>query len=270
MRTVIQLRSRTGATLLELTISVAIAVVILGILTYAAIGLTRSVSGTNQYMIGVANTNRVLDAVSQDLRRAVRVELLNGSTSTPLKTNTVSNFTVSDTNILQITVPDYYASNTPNNAAGSSYKTTRYSRAALNTDSTYNSYGNSLLNGTIPWEDAQFTVGSTRVTRFAPSSAGSGELRIRYYRGPRSASDSTVCFLRSEYPYGATTPSSTREIAERITDSTSTTTCAITVLTGNQSFQLSSSFTPRFRLSGSSPSYSNAVVEVKTRNLRRD
>jgi type II secretory pathway component PulJ len=259
-----------GATLAELMVSITIAITVLGVLTYASIGLTRSISGTDQYMTGVANTNRILDAISQDLRRAVRVGLRNGSTTTPLKANTTSNFTVSDTNILSISVPDYYANNTPDNSAGSTYKTTRYPRATLNTSSTYNSYGNALLNGTIPWTDAQTMVGNTRVARFAPSGAGNGEIEVRYYRGARSVSDPTVCILRSEYASGSTTPSSTREIAARITDSTSTTTCAITVLPNNQSFRLSSSFTPRFRLKGSSPSSSNAVVEVKTRNIRRD
>lgn len=263
-------RLRKGATLVEVMVATSIAVVLLGVLTYASMGITRSLSGTNQFMTGVANTNRIIDAISADLRKAVRVGLISGGTIIPIKDTGTTTYTVSSSSILAISIPDYYGSNTPNNAAGSTYKTSRYPRATLDTNSTYNSNSNTLLNGTVPWTEAQTTVNGKAVTRFAPASAGAGEIEIRYYTGPRSSSDSTLCFLRSEYPPGATTPSSTREIAERITDSTSTTTLTISGRNAGQTFRLQSSFTPRFRLKGASPSTNTAMVEVTARNPRRD
>lgn len=263
-------RPRAGATLVEVLVSSSIAVVVLGVLTYAALGINRSMSGTDGYLVGVANTNRILDAVAADLRRAVRVGLISGATTTPIKDTGATTYVVSGTNILSIHVPDYYGSNTPDNQAGSTFKKTRYPRATLNTAGTYNGNGNVLLNGIVPWAEAQTTVGGKAVTRFAPSSAGTGEIQIRYYTGPRSATDATVCFLRSEYPSGATTPSSTREIAARITDSFSTTTVTVSGRSAGSIIRLQSSFTPRFRPAGGSPASANAVVEVSLRNPRRD
>jgi hypothetical protein len=221
-------------------------------------------------MVGVANTNRIVDAIGLDVRRAVRVGVLTGSTVTPIKDTGTTTYTVGSATILVIHVPDYYGSNTRDNTAGSTYKTTRYPRATLDTSGTYNGDSNTLLNGIVPWTDAQTTVSGKAVTRFAPSTAGSGELQVRYYTGQRSTTDATQCFLRSEYPPGATSPSSTREIAERITDSTSTTTVVISGSNGGQTIRLQSSFTPRFRFTGASPTASTAVVEVNLRNPRRD
>jgi type II secretory pathway pseudopilin PulG len=263
-------RRTNGTTLIEVLVASGIAVVILGVLTYTSMGITRSISGTDQYMVGVANTNRILDAISADLRRAVRVGLISGGTTTPIKDTGGTQYTVSSYNILAINIPDYYSSNTPDNAAGSAYKTTRYPRVTLNSDSAFNGDGNNLLNGIVPWADAHMTVAGKTITRFAPHSAGSDEIQIRYFTGPRSATDSTPCFFRSEYPEGATAPSSIREIAARINNSSSTTTATILGKNSGQTFRLQSSFTPRFRLQGTSPSASTAVVEVSLRNPRRD
>ena len=259
-----------GATLVELMVSLPIALVVLGVVTYGSLGIGRSITATDQYMVGVANTNRIADAVGADLRRAVRVSLISGATTTAIKDTGSTTYTVNSSSILAISIPDYYGTNTPNNSAGSTYKTSRYPRATLNTGGTYNGNSNALLNGIVPWAEAQTTVNTKAVTRFAPSTAGNGEIQIRYYTGPRSSTDATQCFLRSEYPSGATTPSSTREIAARITDSTSTTTLSISGMNGGQTFQLQSSFTPRYRFTGSSPTSSTAVVQVSARNPRRD
>lgn len=263
-------RPRVGAILVEVLVSSSIAVVVLGVLTYAALGINRSMSGTDGYMIGVANTNRILDAIAADLRRAVRVSHISGASTIPIKDTGSTTYVVSGTDVLSVHVPDYYGSNTPDNQAGSTFKKTRYPRATLNTAGAYNGNSNPLLNGIVPWAEAQTTVGGKAVTRYAPASAGTGEIQVRYYTGPRSATDPTVCFLRSEYPSGAVTPSSTREIAARITDSTSTTTVTVSGRNAGSIIRLQSSFTPRFRPSGGSPATANAVVEVSIRNPRRD
>lgn len=259
-----------GGTLVELMIAMVVAVAVLGILTYASMGFSRGISGADQYMTGVANTNRILDAVSQDLRRAVRVGILNGGTITPIKSTGTASFTISASNVLAISVPDYYASNTPNNTAGSNFKSTRYPRSTLNSAATFNSYAATILNGTIPWADAQITVNGKRVTRFAPASAG----------GRRNA-DSLLHRAEVGVGFHDLLPPErvrlrchdadfTREIAARITDSTSTTTLTIGAANNGQVFRLQSSFTPRFRRTAVSPASSTAIVEVSTRNLRRD
>ena len=263
-------RPWSGVVLLEMMVSVTIGIVILGVLTYASIGMARSLSATDRYITGVANENRLMDYVAADLRRAVRVALLTGSTSTTLKDTLGTSYSITDTAILAISIPDYYASNTPDNTAASAFKTSRYTRATLNTSSTYNGNANSLLNGVVPWSDAQTAVAGKIVTRFAPSAAGSGEIQVRYYRAVRSIYDSTPCFFRSEYPSGAATPSSTVEIAERVSDSLSTTTLLISGRNSGQVFQLQSSFTPTYRLQNATSAASNGVLEVSTRNPRRD
>ncbi len=263
-------RGERGALLVELMVTVSVAVVVVGVLVYASTGISRSVTATDQYMVGVANTNRILDTIALDVRRAVRIGILSGTTTTPIKDTGTTTYTVGSSSILVIYVPDYYGSNTPNNVAGSTYKTTRYSRETLNSSSTYNSSGKTLLNGIVPWTDAQTTVNDKAVTRFTPIAAGTGELQIRYYTGQRSNKDATQCLLRSEYPSGATSPSSTRDIAEKITDSTSTTSIVISGANGGQTIRLQSSFTPRFRLKGASPTSATTVVDVNPRNPRRD
>jgi hypothetical protein len=93
---------------------------------------------------------------------------------------------------------------------------------------------------------------------------------VRYYRAARSASDSTPCFFRAEYPAGATTPSSTVEIAERISDARSTTTLVISGRNTGLVFKLQSSFTPAFRKSGETSAPTTGILEVSLRNPRRD
>lgn len=263
-------RLRSGFTLVETMFAMTVGAVILGVFTYAGIGITRNLSATERYIVGVANENRLMDYVAADLRRAVRVSILSGSTSTTLKNSGTTTYSITDTTRLVLSIPDYYASNTPDNAKGSTFKTTRYQRATLNTSVTYNANSNLLLNGVVPWVDAQTVVAGKSVTRFAPSSAGNGEITVRYYRGVRSASDSTVCFFRAEYPAGSTTASSVVEIAERVLDNVSTTTLLISARNNGQVFQLQSSFTPTYRRTGASPATTTGVLEVSARNPRRD
>lgn len=262
--------SRRGFTLVETMFAMTVGVIILGVFAYAGIGITRSLSGTERYIVGIANENRIMDYVAADLRRAVRVSILTGGASTVLKNTGSTTYSITTSTILVLGIPDYYGSNTPDNLKGSTFKTTRYPRKTLNTSLTYNGNVNPLLNGVVPWVDAQTVVSSKNVTRFAPASAGTGEIQVRYYRGPRSASDSTVCYFRAEYPSGSASPSSVVEIAERISDNLSTTTLLISARNNGQVFQLQSSFTPSYRLSGATSAPTNGVLEVSARNPRRD
>lgn len=263
-------RPRSGFTLVETMLAMTVGAIILGIFTYAGIGITGSLSGTERYIVGIANENRIMDYVAADLRRAVRVSILTGGTSTILKNSGTTTYSVTDTTFLVLSLPDYYASNTPDNTAGSTFKTTRYPRTSLNTSQTYNGNANPLLNGIVPWVDAQTVVASKNVTRFTPSSAGNGEITVRYYRAARSANDPTVCYFRAEYPSGSVTESSIVEIAERISDNLSTTTLLITARNNGQVFQLQSSFTPTYRRTGAISAPTTGILEVSVRNPRRD
>ena len=263
-------RLRSGFTLVELMMAMTVSIIILGIFTYAGLGITRSLSGTERYIVGIANENRIMDYVAADLRRAVRVSILTGSTPTTLKNSGSTTYSITDTTLLVLSLPDYYASNTPNNTTGSTFKTTRYPRTTLNSSSTYNGNANTLLNGVVPWVDAQTVVAGKNVTRFAPSTAGTGEIQVRYYRAARSANDPTICYFRAEYPSGSSSASSTVEIAERISDNLSTTTLLISARNNGQVFQLQSSFTPTYRRLGETSAPTTGVLEVSTRNPRRD
>ena len=168
MRPLLTAKRAAGFTLAELLVSVTITGIILGVLVLAGAGINRRLWATERFFNEVGDENRMMDSVAMDLRRAVRVSLLNGSTSTPIKDTLGTYYSINSSNTLVISIPDYYGSNTPDNSAGSSFKSSRYTRATLNTSSTYTSNGVSLLNGTVPWSDAQMTVGGKRVTRFAP------------------------------------------------------------------------------------------------------
>jgi hypothetical protein len=263
-------RLQRGIALVELMFAMVIGIAVLGIFTFASNGIARNLYGTDRYYTGVTTENRIMDYVAADLRRAVRVSILSGSTSPTIKNTGTTSYSITNTTRLVISIPDYYGANAANNSAGSSYKTTRYPRTTLNTSAFYNSNSNSLLNGIVPWDQAQTVVSGKRVTRFAPPLSGSGELQVRYYQAARSASDSTQCFFRAEYPAGATTPSSTVEIAEHVSDALSTTTLVISGRNTGLVFKLQSSFTPAYRKSGETSAPTTGILEVSLRNPRRD
>ncbi len=272
MKTISVKSGASGFTLAELLVAAAASVIFLGALIMGLIAIRKSMYATNRYITAVNNQTRMMDYIAEDLRRGVRIGTLVSGSNTPLKNN-AAGFSITDTNILTINVPDYYASNTRDNAYGSTFKTSRYTRATLDTSSTYNSNGSgSVLNGVIPWSEATTTVGSALTTRFAPTATSSGEIQVRYYRGTRSAQDSTVCFFRAEYPTTSNTPNFTQEIAERIVDGTSTITLKVFATTTNGQptvFRLQSSFNSEYTINRTTAGTEETVV-VANRNTRRD
>jgi hypothetical protein len=260
----------SGTTIVEMMVASGAVLIMMAALVSAFIGIGNSIRATNEYVTSVCNESRIMDYVARDLRRAVRVKILSGETPIILKDTGTTTYPVSDTNVLAINIPDYYASNIPDNSAGSAYKTSRYSRATLNTSTIYNSSIEPKLNGIVPWADAQMLLNGKPVTRFAPASATSNEVQVRYFRGPRSAVDSTPCFFRAEYPANSETPFSTQEIAERITDNASTTALAVSARNNGQVFRLKSTFRPQYRRIGNTTIGTEAFVDVSTRNRRRD
>ncbi len=268
--------ARQGFTLVEMLVSAGLGSILMTGLVFASIAIQRSVRGTDHYLTSTNNGNRLIDHVAQDLRRAVRVGIISSGTYNPVKNDAL--FAVSDTVILAINVPDVYASNIPNNSSQSTYKKSRYSRATLNTNPDFNTQATgSILNGCVPYAEAITKVVGKDVLRFAPASVGTGEIQVRYSRGPRSAVDSTICFFRGEYPTDSSTPfAPIREIANQAVKGDVSTNLIVTVpnlpITDSgygKTFQLESNFVPRYRRNEFSTSTSQHVL-LRLRNDRRD
>jgi hypothetical protein len=185
--------ARTGFTLVEILTAALITVIILGSVTAASVALQKSFLGNRQYMKASADSNRVIDYITQDLRNAMGVSRRTGTVSAALK---VGNFEITDSDQLCVFVPDYYTSNIPDNTTMSPYKTPRFSRANIPAGRTYYNY--------------DFIVkidGITRIPNY-PS-----QLEIRYQKRARATGDPTVCFFRMEFEGG--TLRRTNEIAEK-------------------------------------------------------
>ena len=260
-------------TLVEMMVSAGAGLLLIAAVASASISVQRSILATSQCATGMNNENRLLDYVAQDLRRAVRVGTISSGTYTTVRN--ISTFSITQSAILAINIPDYYGSNTPNNAAGSTFKKTRYDRSSLNTLAAYNSSGVGLLNGSIPYSEAVTVINSKPVPRFVPAAVGAGEIQVRYFRGPRSASDTTVCYFRGEYPSNSNFANSwPREIAEKIVDATSTTALLVSGssvgTTQGMRYRVQSSFTPKYRSQNTSTAGTEQYVEVTLRNPRRD
>jgi hypothetical protein len=260
-------RKTRAFTLTELLLASAAGIVILGGLLAGTVFIQRNISATSLYATGINDQNRLMDYVARDLRRALRVSLLASGTETALKT--FAPIAITESNVLAITVPDYYASNVPNNASMAPFKVTRYPRGTLNVGPQFNGYPNPLLNGCVPWSEA-LTGGSNPSARYAPVAAGSGEIQVRYFRGARSATDATPCFFRGEYPPGSATASLLEEIAERVIDPISSTRLLLSGRANGTVFRLQSGFIPRFKRLNPSGLGTEQFVEVTLRNVRRD
>ena len=274
MRKIVFIASRRSAfTLVETMVASAAGLLLVAALASAAFAVQKSIAATSQYVTGINNENRLVDYIAQDLRRALRVGTQTSGGYTTAKN--ISSFSITEGTMLAINIPDYYGSNTPSNTGGSTFKSSRYPRASLNTLSAYNSNGVALLNGCVPWAEAATTVSSKPATRFAPTASGNGEIQVRYFRGTRSATDATTCFFRAEYPAASNTPNfPKKDIAERIVDSSSSTILVVNGYsvgsTPGMRYRIQSSFTPRFRRANAANAGTEQYVEVTLRNPRRD
>jgi prepilin-type N-terminal cleavage/methylation domain-containing protein len=173
---------KSGFTLLELLVASAVSSIILGAVAAGVYALQRSFIGNKAYMKASADSARVIDYITQDLRNATAVSRRTAGVSTRFEEK---DFEITANDQLCVFVPDYYLSNIPDNTSGSTYKTARFSRAALPAGRTYFDY-----------KDIVTINGTTRVVNY-PSS-----LEVRYSKQPRSAADQTVCFFRMEFEGG--------------------------------------------------------------------
>lgn len=268
----LRLARTAGISLVEVIMATAIGSIAMSVVIPATIAIQKSIRATDKYVMNMNAGSRLLDSIAQDLRRAVKVGRTDSGTYSKLADFTTA-FAISETTQLAINIPDYYASNVPNNEAGSTYKLTRYTRDDLKTAPAYNgTMTEPILQAVVPWSEAVTTVGNVQTTRFAPASAGTGEVQVRYYRAPRSAQDSAKCFFRGEYRPGTNTVLSTREIAEQAPGESSLNLFVSDPAAGDAGmvFRLQSSFTPIYQTAAPSTAGTARFVDVALRNARRD
>jgi hypothetical protein len=182
---------RAGFTLVELLTAALITTVILGSVAAASMALQRSFLGNRALMKAGADSARIVDYMSQDLRNAMAVSRRTSGVSTAFK---VGNFEITDTDELCVFVPGYYKSNIPDNTTGSPYKTPLFSRANIPLDRTYYTYDYIVK-----------IDGITRIPNYPTM------LEVRYVKKKRA--DGVVCFFRTEFE-GATARN-TEEITEK-------------------------------------------------------
>jgi type II secretory pathway pseudopilin PulG len=265
---------RCGAfTLVEVMIAASVGLMILGVLVSTSLSVQRNISATEHLAKASNDGNRVLDSIAQDLRRAVRVGTVTGGVHTTLKNN--AKVELNNGTTLLINIPDYYGSNAANSPG---FLGTRYPRSMLNTLPLFNGRSSAALDGSVPWQEAVMKIGSVETTRFAPASLGSGEVQVRYHRGPRSAQDGTLCFFRSEYQPGSSTAHfPPEEIAERLSargEPLKITIAAPLLPVSDKGhgriFTLVAVVQPRFSRRASTGSEHTQQLTVSLRNPRRD
>jgi prepilin-type N-terminal cleavage/methylation domain-containing protein len=272
-------------TIAEVVVAMAIGSLILGAIFLSFISLQKSFVGSSQYATNVTASARLLDYLSMDLRRALRVNQGVATMPNPLRGAGVR-YVITDANILSITVPDYYANNASSNSA---YRTARYPYPGdPNYDAT-NSYGQ------VKFADATQVIKNKYVIAFSPSSAPDNptdELEVRYQRTTRalhdptgSAGDRTVCIFRQEFKNGVRVSALSREeIAEAVEvpltssgaqDLTAANNLSITSQNADGAiFLVQFAFTSRLNWAPSSQNASvvgsGASTVVALRNRRRD
>jgi prepilin-type N-terminal cleavage/methylation domain-containing protein len=257
---------KSGYTLPEILAAMAMMSVVTAVIGTAMVTIRKSAQATSHYILETNNAARLVDYVSRDLSRALRVGQIVNGTYTTMKN--VSGFNITETSILAINIPDYYAGNTPDNRPESPFKTSRYARATPRPDGTWQPTPGA--NGATPWADAVMVVNGKQVARYAPKTAASDEIQVRYSRGPRSAQDPTVCYFRREYTSAGAPLAPAVEIAEQVVFNGSTTSLTVDGLNNGTLYRLQSAFAARFSSSNTSTTATNQMLEVALLNERRD
>jgi hypothetical protein len=245
---------------------------VLAVLMTTTMFLQRNIAATRHYTRAANDAQRLIDYVAQDLRRAVRVGVHSSGAYSTLKSNVSMVVTQSD--ILTITIPDYYASNS-GSVADDGFARSRYSRAILNLLPLFNGGASAEQDGTVPWSEAVTRSGSVETVRFAPSQTGNGEVQVRYYCAPRSGA---LLFYRAEHKPGSATPNyEPQEIAEPAAEdgkplvlSVSTTDLPNSHSRHGRIFQITASFSPRYARVEPTTSVFQQRLTVLLRNPRRD
>lgn len=261
-----QRRRDRGYTLPEILAAMTMMSVVTAVIGTAVVTIKKSAQATNHYILETNNAGRLVDYVSRDLSRALRVgQIVSGSYTT---VRNVTGFSITETNTLAINIPDYYAANGPDNRTESPFKTSRYARATPRSDGTYQA--TPAASGSTAWADAVMVVNGKQIARYAPKAATSDEIQVRYYRGPRSAQDPTVCYFRREYTSTGVALAPAVEVAEQVIFNGSTTSLTIDGLNNGTLYRLQSAFAAKFSASNTSTAPQNQLLEIALLNERRD
>ena len=104
--------SATGAfTFMEMMISVAASVIVIGALLLSAMSLRRALNGSKVYADAYSDQRRVTDYIGRDLRRAVAVAMTDSAGIRTEVTGDPATVLVADRSTLILTLPAYYRSN---------------------------------------------------------------------------------------------------------------------------------------------------------------
>jgi hypothetical protein len=269
-------RARAGYTLVEVFVAAGVGGVVLTMLVLTSFTLQRSMAATEHLARSTNDGGRLLDAVARDLRCALAVGRISAGSYTPLRN--AERVSVTEAATLAINIPDYYDSNQPDPKHDSPFRTTRYEREKLNALSIFNLGVVDLLKGTVGWDDAVTKLGSVETVRFSPSSLGTGQLQVRYFRARRSKTDATICYFRAEHAPGSETPYyPPEEIVELLGVAAEPITLIVEAPNlppkhpyWGRIFHLSAAFNTRFRREPATGSRSEQHLRVMLRNPRRD
>lgn len=100
-----------GFTLVELMISVAASVAVLGALFYASMSIQKMLHGSETYAVSYSDQRRIIDYLGRDLRRALTVDATDtDGVRRPLAQGTV---TIADRATVIVTLPGFYQSDVP-------------------------------------------------------------------------------------------------------------------------------------------------------------
>ncbi len=107
--------SRAAFTLVEMIISMAVSVLVIGALLLGSISLQKSLHASETYASSYSDQRRLIDYLARDLRRSIEVTATD-SDGLPFDP-TAGPLTVADKSALTVTLPGYYQSNSPGSRA---------------------------------------------------------------------------------------------------------------------------------------------------------
>ncbi len=202
-------RKAAAFSLPETLVAVAVASLLFGVVYLSHLTLQRSYAGSHEFAQNVAAGDRLLDYLSMDLRRALRVNQGPVASASPLR-GAGNRFVITETSPLCITVPDYYASNAVGNTR---YQEVKYpSGSGVQPFASVTQIIHPVTGTLLDPNDSKNWLYGFKVAFQPPGSLGvppTDEIEVRYQRMTRaqhdpagSAGDGTVCIFRAEYKSG--------------------------------------------------------------------
>jgi hypothetical protein len=105
---------RAGTSLVEMMISIAVSVIVIGALLTSSMAIQKAIHGSEVFANGYSDQRRVTDYIARDLRRSLAVA---ATDALGVRCTVGSDaITIADLATLVVSVPGYYKSNDPNNS----------------------------------------------------------------------------------------------------------------------------------------------------------